>query len=84
MTTRQTKKPTQTPTQPVVEMAQQISLNFEGSILQVLVPIRVNGFEMMIATGIDVSKIPDEEWRKMQESRSKISLVIPQGLKIVQ
>jgi hypothetical protein len=38
----------------------------------------------MIATGIDVSKIPDEEWRKMQESRSKISLVIPQGLKIVQ
>lgn len=82
----QTRKtaPTLPPTPPKVEILQQINLNLEGSILQVLIPIRVNGFEMVIATGIDVSKIPDDEWRKMQECRSKISLVIPQGLKIVQ
>ena len=69
-----TKPPRRQPAIPKVEIAQQINLTFADGVLTVNTPIRVNGYEMAIQTGIDVRQIPEETWRQMQMTRSPIIL----------
>ena len=68
---------------PIIKVSPEIGLGFEDGILSVITPILVNGFEARIATGIDIRKIPDDQWRRMCEARSKIALVIPSGINII-
>jgi hypothetical protein len=70
-------KPTKPPRirkPPQVEMSAQIKASYEDGMLTITTPIRVNGFEMALQTGIDIRQIPADVWQQMQSARSKLIL----------